>query len=55
MQHDGALELGMFLGGLLMALPPIAISIGLAIWVFREHQRSVRARAADPSSREEVE
>ena len=55
MQHDGGLELGMFLGGLLMALPPIAISVGLAIWAFKERQRSLEARAADPSSSEEAE
>lgn len=54
MQHSGGLEMGMFLGGLLMAVPPIAISFGLAIWAFKERQRSLQARAADPSSREEA-
>jgi hypothetical protein len=32
MHHDGGLELGMFLGGLLMALVPISFTIGLGVW-----------------------
>ncbi len=55
MQHNGALELGMFLGGLLMALVPISISIGIGVWALTERQRAQRdARAAAASPREEV-
>jgi hypothetical protein len=46
MQHEGALELGMFLGGLLMALVPISISVGFLVWALKERQRARRGRAA---------
>jgi hypothetical protein len=54
MDHDGGLELGMFLGGLLMALVPISISVGFLLWALKERQRALRARiAADrPHDRE---
>jgi hypothetical protein len=47
MHHEGALELGMFLGGLLMALVPISISVGFLLWALKERQRA-RAAVADP-------
>ena len=46
MDHDGGLELGMFLGGLMMALVPISISVGLLVYALKERQRAQRARAA---------
>ena len=46
MHHDGALALGMFLGGLLMAMVPISLSVGLLVWTLKERQRALRARAA---------
>lgn len=51
MHHDGALELGMFLGGLLMALVPITISVGLLVWALRQRQRG---RVAEPGAREDA-
>jgi hypothetical protein len=52
MQYSG-LEIGMFLGGLLMALVPIAISIGLGIWALRQRARSDdSAVRGDPTSQE---
>ena len=52
MQYSG-LEIGMFLGGLLMALVPIAISIGVAIWALRQRTRpDERAVRGDPTSQE---
>ena len=51
MHHDGALELGMFLGGLLMALVPISISVGFLLWALKERQRA-RAAAARPPETE---
>jgi hypothetical protein len=47
MHHDGGLELGMFLGGLLMALVPISISVGFLLWALKERQRA-RLGAARP-------
>jgi hypothetical protein len=55
MQHDGALELGMFLGGLLMALVPISISVGFLVWSLKERQRAQRARAAAASESRDPE
>jgi hypothetical protein len=52
MQHDGGLEMGMFLGGLLMALVPISISVGLLVYALKERQRVLRARAAAADPRE---
>lgn len=46
---DPNMRMGMFLGGLLMALVPIAISVGILIWALRERQRSARERGADGS------
>jgi hypothetical protein len=46
MHHDGGLELGMFLGGLVMAVVPISISVGLLVWTLKERQRAQRARSA---------
>ena len=45
MHHDNGLELGMFLGGLLMALVPISISVGILVWALKERRRA-RAAAA---------
>ena len=53
MHHDGGLELGMFLGGLLLALPPISISVGLLVWALKERQRA-RAAAAEPRESEDA-
>ena len=54
MHHDGGLELGMFLGGLVMALVPISISVGFLLWALKERQRA-RAAAAEPRERENAE
>jgi hypothetical protein len=52
MQYSG-LEIGMFLGGLLMALVPIAISIGLGIWALRQRTRPDESTArGEPTSQE---
>ena len=52
MQYSG-LEIGMFLGGLLMASVPIAISIGLGIWALRQRGRPEQNTArGDPTSQE---
>ena len=54
MSYEG-LRLGMFLGGLLMALVPISISVGIAIWAFRQRESAPEARsAADVDESEEV-
>ena len=56
MQHEmkySGLEIGMFLGGLLMALVPIAISVGLGIWALRQRARPAQSSArGDPTSQE---
>jgi hypothetical protein len=54
MHHDGGLELGMFLGGLLMALVPISITIGLGIWALKERQRARALAAPEPQRPEDV-
>ena len=47
------LEIGMFLGGLLMALVPIVISIGLGIWALRQRSRPEEGSVGrDPTSQE---
>jgi hypothetical protein len=50
MHHDGGLELGMFLGGLVMALVPISITIGLGLWALKERARGreITAEAQRP-------
>jgi len=50
MEHDGrftGLQIGMFLGGLLMALVPITISIGLGIWALRQRRPERTGAQAD--------
>jgi hypothetical protein len=44
--HYEGLQLGMFLGGLLMAMVPISISVGIAIWAFRQRESASKRRAA---------
>jgi hypothetical protein len=52
MQYSG-LEIGMFLAGLLMALVPIALAIGLGIWALRQRSRPEQgAVRGDPTSQE---
>jgi hypothetical protein len=51
MQYSG-LEIGMFLGGLLMALVPIALTIGLGIWALRQRTRPDETVRGDPTSQE---
>lgn len=46
--NDG-LRLGMFLGGLLMAMVPITLTVGAGIWALRRHRRD-RREAAGPES-----
>ena len=46
MNHHDALNLGMFLAGLLMALVPISISVGILVWTLKERQRSARERTS---------
>jgi hypothetical protein len=56
MQHElqySGLEIGMFLGGLLVALVPIGLTIGLGIWALRQRARHEQGAArGDPTSRE---
>jgi hypothetical protein len=44
--HYEGLQIGMFLGGLLMAMVPISISVGIAIWAFRQREPASKAGAA---------
>jgi len=43
---DGGLRLGMFLGGLIMALVPVSLGVGVGIYVLK---RYLEARAAASS------
>lgn len=43
------LRLGMFLGGLIMAMVPITLTVGVGIYVLMRHRRG-RREAADPDS-----
>ena len=56
MEHDvqfSGLQIGMFVGGLLMALVPITIAIGIGIWALRQRVRPGRiAPAGDRRHRE---
>ena len=45
MSYEG-LRIGMFLGGLLMAMVPISISVGIAIWAFRQRESTAEPRSA---------
>ena len=58
MQHDmqySGLEIGMFLGGLLMALVPIALTIGLGIWALRQRDLPEQGTArGEPTSQETI-
>lgn len=56
MDHDvqfSGLQIGMFLGGLLMAFVPIAISIGIGIWALRQRARAGRSVPAGNSAHQE--
>lgn len=43
---DEGLKIGMFLGGLLMAMVPISISVGIAIWAFKQRHSVPKAPAS---------
>ena len=47
--HMDSLMQGMFWGGLVMALPPVAVGVGIAVWAFRR-QRADAAAAAEPTA-----
>jgi len=49
MNHDG-MALGMFLGGLIMALVPVSLGVGVGIYVLK---RYLEARASSPGTDEE--
>ena len=49
MNHDGMM-LGMFLGGLIMALVPVSLGVGVGIYVLK---RYLDARAGSSSGNEE--
>ena len=56
MEHDAqfsGLQIGMFLGGLLMAFVPIAISIGIGIWALRQRARVGRSVPAADGAHQE--
>lgn len=56
MEHDvqfSGLQIGMFLGGLLMALVPITISIGIGIWALRQRARVGRSVPASNGAHQE--
>ena len=36
MQHHDALNLGMFVGGALMAVVAVTISMGMVFWIYRQ-------------------
>lgn len=50
--HDAmhALMSGMFWGGVLMALPPVAMTIGIAVYVYRRERAAREARAEEPTA-----
>ncbi len=52
--HDAALMqdmmTGMFWGGVVMALPPVALSIGLAIFLYRRWRASRQARTGETAT-----
>jgi hypothetical protein len=52
-QYSG-LEIGMFLGGLLMAGVPIAISIGIGIWALRQRTRPEQGSLGSESTSQET-
>ena len=52
MQYSG-LEIGMFLGGLLMAMVPIALTVGLVIWALRQRARPEQSAARGDSTSQE--
>lgn len=37
----------MFWGGVIMALPPVAISVGVAIYLYRQYRAGKRDRAEE--------
>jgi hypothetical protein len=39
LHHHDALNVGMFLGGALMALVPLAISAGIVIWIYKQRRQ----------------
>lgn len=49
--HDAALMqdmmTGMFWGGVIMALPPVALSIGVAVYIYRRHRLTRERRTAE--------
>mgnify|MGYP004383421391 CR=1 FL=1 len=56
MQHSmgyTGLQIGMFLGGLLMALVPIVLAVGLGVWAFRQRGRTEQSNVrTEPNSQE---
>ncbi len=44
--NDPGMRMGMFLGGLVMALVPILISVGILVWALKERRRAILERAA---------
>lgn len=56
MEHDAqfsGLQIGMFLGGLLMAFVPITISVGIGIWALRQRARAARRVSAGDGAHQE--
>jgi 4-hydroxybenzoate polyprenyltransferase len=39
LHHHDALNVGMFLGGALMALVPLAISAGFVVWIYKQRKQ----------------
>jgi hypothetical protein len=39
LHHHDSLNVGMFLGGLLMALVPLTISAGIVVWIYKQRKQ----------------
>lgn len=52
--HDAmhALMSGMFWGGVLMALPPVAMTVGIAVYVYRRERAARDARTQERTAGE---
>ena len=52
MSYEG-LRIGMFLGGLLMAMVPISLSVGIAIWAFKQRGAAAEKRSTSEGAESE--
>ena len=50
MGHDDPLMVGMFWAGLLMAVPPILLTLGVGVYVLRRHLEARRNEDSEPEA-----